>query len=223
MVGAVMWFASLAHRFVQIGDLQRHGVLLVAGFVAAQLARRALVELELGATVMASVIAMAIVIGMFAQRRYQAMDLDMLIPFGITAAGVLLGASTARRRAARVSRASGVLAGGFAALGAMLSISGAIDLISTQGYVVLATLLGAAIGAFVFVLCTPVPPAHCAFGVALVSATTAMNATEPLVMITGALIGFLLGWVVGAIGAGIGSRIRDGRAPRPDLPAAHVR
>jgi hypothetical protein len=122
-----------------------------------------------------------------------------------------------------VSRAAGVVAGGFAAFGAMVAIGGAIGLVSGEGYIVLATLLGGALGAFLFVLCTTVPEARCAFGVALVSATMAVNAEDTGSMIAGALIGFLLGWIVGAIGAGIGGRIRDRRTPPSDLPAAHVR
>jgi hypothetical protein len=209
-------------RFWDLSDLGRLGVLFVAGFGSAQVARRVLVELELGAAVVATVIAMAVMIGLYAQQRYHGMELAMLIPCGVAAAGGLAGASTAAGRKREVAQFWGLLGGGFASVGAMLVVAGAIALFTDRDYVVLAMFVGGAVGAFVFVLSTPVPASWCAFGVALVFAT-AIPAQGLAAQVGSILGGFLLGWLVGAIGAGIGGRIRDRRTPRPDLPAAQVR
>lgn len=222
MVGAVMWLALLVQRFWDLGDLRRLGVLFVAGFGSAQVARRVLVDLELGAAVVAIVIAMAVMIGLFAQLRYADMQLGILIPCSVSAAGGLAGVWTCKRRRREAARIWGVLAGGFAGFGAMVLVGNAIALATGGGYFVLAMLVGGLVGSMLLVVVTRVPAPDCAFGVALVFAT-AIPTTKLDEVIISVLAGFLVGWLVGAIGAGIGGRIRDRRAARPDLPAAQVR
>lgn len=226
LIGAAMWLALVVqHVFdevdVDFGDAHHVAVLFAGGFCAAQVARRLLVELDTPTTIVASLVAMAVTIGLFAQRRYESVDIDMLIPLGAASAGAWLGALTSRAPAREPAKLWRVLGAGYAAFAAMLVCGGAVLFVTeSDGYMVLSALIGGALGALFVAWFAGVRAEHCALGLALVTAiaTPAGNGD-----VWGALAGAVIGWMLGGIGGAVGARIRESRKAAPDLPHAQVR
>src|SRR5262245_15297493 len=95
IVGVCIWLSLVERRVVpSFSTPVQFAGLFVGAFAAAHIARRLLVDLELGATVIAAPLAIALALGIFAQHHYMELRLDLFAPLGIATAGALVGAFT---------------------------------------------------------------------------------------------------------------------------------
>src|SRR5829696_7855649 len=97
LVGATMWLSFVAHALLPAGDITRIAVWLVSAFIATQITRRVLVDLESGVTTIAAVVSTTIVAGIVMERRGEPMQLAMLGPIVGCAVGAVLGALSSRQ------------------------------------------------------------------------------------------------------------------------------
>jgi hypothetical protein len=227
VVGAMMSVAMAAHRVLPaFNDLTRLIVVVVSAFGAAQVSRRLLINLELGGTVLAALIAIALSLGIFAHRRYVAIEPAMAIPFGAAGIGALVGALTSRRRNRDVRGGWRVIGAGLAGFGAALLTGGVVVLLrgaDSMGLLILAMFIGGALGPFFVALNTGADYHQCGQGVTLVfvgvSLTVAAGIYDAVVSVLG---GVMIGALAGAIGGGIGACVRRSRESTTTLPEAQV-
>jgi hypothetical protein len=221
LVGATMWLSFLAHALLPSGDITRIAVWLVSAFIATQITRRTLVDLESGVTTIAAIVSTTIVAGIVMERRGEPMQLAMLGPIVGCAVGAVLGALTSRRPRRDVQLgwrlvAAGLGSFGLGALGAGLVLI-ASDSRDLLGGVMIA---GAGIGSFILALRVEgITGRLCALGLAL---AFAMFMFKDSISFANAL-GLALVAGVAAVGGSIGARIRTSRRARVELPEAQVR
>jgi len=223
-VGAIAWFGMISQRAIaSFGDLERLAVLFVGAFAAAQVSRRLLVELELGATVIAALVAVALVLAMVPRHRYATIDAANAIPVAVAVAGATVGAVTSRRRNRNVRVGWHVVGGGFAGLGAAVltgySFVWAVG-IDPIWPAAIAILVGGVLGTLLVGWRAEASGAACALGLAIVLGTGARDTGQTVVEAIAANV--LIGALIGSLGGAIGSRCWRSRKPAPDLPAARV-
>jgi hypothetical protein len=222
LVGATMWISYLIHAVVSIDEITRIAVWFASAFVATQITRRALVDLETGVTTIAAIVATTIVGGFVMERRHEPLQIGILGPIIGAAIGAVLSALTSRRPRRTVRLGWRLAAAGFGSLGMMLVLVAIAELaLDSEGALGGATLAGATLGSFIVALCIDVEGWMCAVSVALlVSAFLFRAGADEL----GAQIGAtVLLAMLAAIGGAIGSRIRAARQRNVELPEAQVR
>jgi hypothetical protein len=225
LVGAALWLFGLVRELVHIGDLERIATYAVSGFVASQVARRVFVDLELATTVIATGVATAIAVGIFAERRAEAMHVGMLLPIGAGMLGAVAGSVASRARRNEVRLVWRIAAVGFASIGSFLLASGVL-LWFDEKYDLAVGFIFPLLASLIVALRIEVEGRHAAIGVAVPVATIAIASNELAEGLGGVLVvGFLA-----ALGATIGARIRRSRAHRaqkraaePELPHARAR
>ncbi len=210
VLGALGFLGGSA-RFVVDLDPTTRGILwFVAAFVAAHIAKRMLLRLDTSWLCAGAVVMSMLAIGIEHRHAHRTIEITILVQLGLTLAGALAGALTARRPA-KVHVVFAVLGAGAAGFGASVLGIGIAMIVDMQ-HIASAFFLAAPLGAmFTTWFVSEVEALHTALGEAVVFAvfvgiigvTDGSKADLVLGLMlagVGAVIGFLLGAAGGAFG-----------------------
>lgn len=223
LIGVLMWTTGLVRAVFDTFDEPVRAVTWFgAAFVAAALARRALVDLDFSELAITAVMTILIVFGIHSHRTGEPLEIDLLAWIGIAVAGALAGGWLTKKREGAY-RPVLLLAAGFASLGAGVLLVGLSMLASVDKNVYGAALLfGVVIGAVLVACFTIVTTIECTIGTALV--LSILFAWVPnMTWIGGLLFGLIGGAILGALGGWIGGKLRARRTTDPaKLPQARL-
>lgn len=201
---------------VDLDPFVRGIIWFVGAFLGAHVARRML-RTDAPSVCVAAALMIVVAVGIRYRLDGTPLDATLLVILGLTIAGALVGALTARQRAGRVFAVVGAGAAGLGA--AMLGIGVAL-LVGTDA-IVLSALLAIPFGAFVTTRFTNLEALDAALGIALVfgggTVVISLGGNVGLGLL-GGFMAAVLGWLLGGIGGAIGVKLRP--EPHPDLPEA---
>jgi hypothetical protein len=221
LVGATMWISYIGHALLPMSDIVRVALWLVCAFIATQITRRVLVDLEPSVTTGAAILATTVVGGIIMERRHEALQIGLLWPILGSVVGAVLGALTSQRPRREVRLGWRIAAAGFGSFGLTLLMVGVVVLTTDNnallGCVVFA---GAALGNCLLALRIEVNGRICALGFALLFVVLVLGSDRN--DLGQALIAMAIVAFVAAIGGGIGARIRTSRRPKAELPEAQA-
>lgn len=230
VLGVLGIVASSVNLVIGLSPIVRGVIWFVAAFLAAHVARRALLQLETGSLYIAAVVVIMIAVGIERRRDGEPVDVTILVQIALTLAGTFAGALTSKRPS-RVRLVAAVLAAGAACFGAAVLGVGLATLVGIEQmlYGLLIASLG---GAFLATLFVPeIEAAHTAagqglyfgvisgvFGVTEIHNGSVGDNLLALAMSGG--LGGAVGWLFGALGGAVGARLRTEAPPATELPEA---
>lgn len=227
VLGTLGLLGGAAALRIEMTPITRGILWFVAAFIAAHIAKRMLLRLETGTLCAAAVVVIMVAVGI--QHRHDGVPIDarILIQLGLTLAGALGGARTARRPT-RVTLVFAVLGAGAAGFGASVLGVGIASLIELR-HMATGFFIAAPLGALLTtLLVTEVEAIHTAFGESLLFAAllTVVGLGKGVEFDYGlaaflCVVGAITGWLVGAAGGAIGVHLRGTpKPPDADLPKA---
>jgi hypothetical protein len=199
-----------------------------AAFMAAHIARRMLLALDTSSLCAAAVVMTMIAIGIQHQQADREIEVTILVQIGLTLAGALSGALSARRPA-RVRLVFAVLGSGTAGFGASLLGVGIASLVELR-HIATGFFIAAPMGAMLVTLfVAEVEALHTALGQALLYAVflavigLGKGSADSGDLVMAAIlagVGAILGFLLGAAGGAFGVRLRGEPKAAHDLPEA---
>lgn len=227
VLGTLGLLGGSAHLMFDLTPLTRGILWFSAAFIGAHIAKRMLLRVDTSSLCASAVVMIMIAIGIQHRQADMEIEITILIQIGLTLAGALAGALTARRPA-RVSVVFAVLGGGAAGMGtSMLGVG--IATIVDPHQIATAFFIAAPLGALLTTLLVhEVEALHTAVGQALIFAVFAgiavgQSGSRPDLILSVILagVGAIIGFLLGAAGGAFGVRLR-GEPPPPaaDLPEA---
>ena len=192
----------------------------ITAFLAAQVARRVLLDLRIDEVAIAAAVLITIIMGIAYKLKNHAVHVDILWRIGVAEAGALAGAFTARAREP-IARPLLVVAAATAGFGGGILLTGPTMLLTDAvALYAIALLVGSFAGALLLALYTPTRGSDAALGLAVAFAILFALSAKTQAWYVNALIGVLLGAVLGSGGGAVGAMLRARR--KADIPEARV-